>query len=53
MTSGKSKSHTWQCPKCGDRMVVFVQATEVVCANKEKHTSMRVRMVELGREKVA
>lgn len=53
MASGKSKSHVWECPKCGSKVTLHVNATEVVCANKQTHTSTTVRMEERGKTKVA
>lgn len=54
MASGKSKSHVWECPKCGNAVTLFVYATEVVCTNKSAHTSTAVVMQPRSRrQKVA
>lgn len=54
MASGKSRSRVWECPRCGNAVTLFVEATEVVCTNKTAHTSTAVTMERRkSRQKVA
>lgn len=51
MANKQNRRFLWNCPKCGNTMVLHVRATEVVCTNKQEHTSTAVQMEEMTSSK--
>jgi phage terminase large subunit GpA-like protein len=39
------RKYIWTCPKCGQTLTLHIKATEVICRNKEAHTSTPIKML--------
>jgi len=44
MATTNKSTFFWSCPKCGQVAKIHVRATEVVCHNKDAHSSTPVEM---------